>query len=75
MDDSKDKKPQSFKPLRGGKYGPLLGYLVATLLIITGMNYFLAPKQNISDVDFSTFKEKIQNGEIKRVEMTPSKKW
>ena len=72
MEDSKDKKPQSFRPLRGGKYGPMLGYLVATLLIITAMNYFLAPKQNISDVDFSTFKEKIEKGEIKRVEMTPS---
>jgi len=72
MDDDKDKKLPSFRPLRGGKYGPLLGYLVATILMITVMNYFLAPKQNISDVDFSTFKEKIQKGEIKRIEMTPS---
>jgi cell division protease FtsH len=72
MDDNKDKKLPSFRPFKGGKYGPLLGYLLATILMITVMNYFLAPKQNISDVDFSTFKEKIQKGEIKRIEMTPS---
>jgi cell division protease FtsH len=74
MDENQNngKKKSSFRLPKGGKYGPLLGYLIATLLVITMMNYFLAPKQNISDVDFSTFKEKIQKGEIKRVEMTPS---
>ena len=72
MEDNKENNSSIFRQFKGRNYGPLLGYLVATLLIITVMNYFLAPKQNISDVDFSTFKEKIQKGEIKRVEMTPS---
>jgi cell division protease FtsH len=72
MDDKKEKNPLSFKVFKGKNYGPLLGYLIATVLLIMLMNYFLMPKQNISNVDFSTFKEKIQKGEIKRVEMTPS---
>jgi cell division protease FtsH len=72
MDDNKEKNSPSFKPFKGRNYGPLLGYLIATVVLITLMNYFLMPKQTISTVDFSTFKEKIQKGEIKRVEMTPS---
>jgi cell division protease FtsH len=70
MDENKDSKPPSFRSFKGGKFGPMLWYLIATLVLITVMNFFLAPKQNVSDVDFSSFKEKIQNGEIKRVEMT-----
>jgi cell division protease FtsH len=72
MDDNKEKKSQFLRPFKSRNYGPLLGYLIATLVLVTLMNYFLMPKQNISNVDFSTFKEKIQKGEIKRVEMTPS---
>ena len=72
MDDDKQKNSSIFRQFKGRNYGPLLGYLLATLVLVTLMNYFLMPKQNISNVDFSTFKEKIQKGEIKRVEMTPS---
>jgi cell division protease FtsH len=72
MDDNKEKNSPIFRPFKGRNYGPLLGYLMGTLVLITLMNYFLMPKQNISNVDFSTFKEQIQKGEIKRVEMTPS---
>jgi cell division protease FtsH len=72
MDENKEKNSSSFGPFKGRNYGPLLGYLLATLVLVTMMNYFLMPKQNISNVDFSTFKEHIQKGEIKRVEMTPS---
>ena len=72
MDDNKENNSPLFRPLKGRNYGPLLGYLIATLVLITLMNYFLMPKQSISSVDFSTFKEKIQKGEIRRVEMTPS---
>jgi len=72
MDENKNSKFPSLRPFKGGKFAPILWYLIATLVVITVMNYFLMPKQNISNVDFSTFKEKIQEGEIKRIEMTPS---
>lgn len=72
MNENKDNKLPSLRPFRGGKFGPMLWYLIATVVLITVMNFFLAPKQNITDVDFSSFKEKIQTGEIKRVEMTPA---
>ena len=72
MDENTNSRPPSPRPLKGGKFAPILGYLIATLALITMMNYFLMQKQNISDVDFSTFKGKIQKGEIKRVEMSPS---
>lgn len=72
MDENKNSKFPSLRPFKGGKSAPILWYLIATLVVITAMNYFLVPKQNISNVDFSTFKEKIQKGEIKRIEMTPS---
>ena len=62
MDENKNGKSPSFRPFKGGKFTPILWYLIATLVVITVMNYFLMPKQNISKVDFSTFKEKIQKG-------------
>ncbi len=72
MDENKNSKPPSLRPFKGGKFSPMLWYLIATMVLITVMNFFLAPKQNITDVDFSSFKENIQKGEIKRVEMTPA---
>ena len=72
MDENKNSKSPSLSPFKGGKFTPILWYLIATLVVITAINYFLMPKQNISNVDFSTFKEKIEKGEIKRIEMTPS---
>ena len=70
MDENKNSKLPLFRPFKGGKNSPFLWYLIATLALITVMNFFLAPKQSIIDVDFSSFKEMIQDGEIKRIEMT-----
>jgi cell division protease FtsH len=72
MDEKKNPNIPPFRPLKGGKNNPLLWYALASLALIMVMNYFFSPKQNIVNVDFSSFKNKIQSGEIKRVEMTPS---
>ena len=72
MDEKKNPNVPPFRLFRGGKANPLLWYVLASLALIMVMNYLFIPKQNIIDVDFSNFKQLIQNGAIKRVEMTPS---
>jgi cell division protease FtsH len=72
MDEKKNPNKAPFRLFRGGKVNPLLLYVLASLAMIMAVNYMFTPKQNIIDVDFSNFKQLIQNGAIKRVEMTPS---
>jgi cell division protease FtsH len=72
MDEKKNPNPPPFRFFRGGQSRTLLWYALASLAMILALNYLLTPKQNIIDVDFSSFKQLIENGTLKRVEMTPS---
>jgi len=55
-------------PLGGWQFKFSLGYIVVLVIAMSLFNYmFFSRTSNI--VDFSTFKEKISSGEIKRVEM------
>ncbi|MDA8426153.1 MAG: cell division protein FtsH, partial [Treponema sp.] len=47
----------------------MIGVVVALLLILA-LNFFMLPKSSITMVDFSAFKKLIEDGSIKRVEMT-----
>ncbi len=80
----KGKKPQfpfflGKPPVGGNGEGPLggwqfrfsLGYIVVLIVAMSLFNYMFLGK-NSDIVDFSTFKEKIASGEIKRVELDAS---
>ncbi len=72
MDEKGENRKPPLKSFDFKKLRPFLGYLIVTVILIVLMNYFLSSNQNITTVDYSTFKQKVQSGEIKRVEMTPS---
>jgi cell division protease FtsH len=56
-------------PKRGQPNVSMIGVVVALLLILA-LNFFLIPKSSITMVDFSAFKKLVEDGSIKRVEMT-----
>ena len=59
-------------PFNRGSIRFSLLFLTAAIILIAVINYLITPQPDVIDVDFSTFKAKVQNSEINRVEMTPS---
>ncbi|MFA5851840.1 MAG: ATP-dependent zinc metalloprotease FtsH [Spirochaetales bacterium] len=60
--------PKATGPMGGFQMKFSLGYIVAMLIMISLFNY-LAFRTDNTLVPYSTFKDKVQNGEIKRVEI------
>ena len=42
-----------------------------TAVLVVLMNYVFTANHQIAEMDYSTFKRKLENGEIKRLELTP----
>ncbi len=59
-------------PRNRGQLHFSLWWVVASVLMILALNFLLIPRSSITAVDFSAFKKLIEDGSIKRVEMTPS---
>jgi cell division protease FtsH len=72
MDEKDNSRPAPRKPFWRGKNSQSLWYVLGSLAVILAMNTLIARGQDVVDVDFSAFKQKIESGEIKRVQMTPS---
>lgn len=58
-------------PFGGWQFRFSLGYVVVLVVVMSLFNYVFFSRDN-TVVDFSTFKQKIEAGEIKRVELDPS---
>ncbi len=66
------KRPGSSSPF-GRRQIPLsLGLLGAFVIVLLAVNSLILPKPSVTKVDFSTFKQLVTSGVIKRVEMTSS---
>jgi cell division protease FtsH len=67
-DDPKKKLP--LDPKQGGPFSTRfsLGYVIATLIVVSLFNYLIFRTDNTL-VPYSTFKEKVRTGEIKRVDI------
>jgi cell division protease FtsH len=59
-------------PLNRGQLHFSLWWVVVSILMLLALNFLLLPRPSITMVDFSAFKKLIEDGSIKRVEMTPS---
>jgi len=55
-------------PFGGWQFRFSLGYIVVLVIAMSMFNYFFLTKSD-NTIDYSVFKEKIQTGEIKRVEL------
>ena len=82
-DDWKKKLQEEFKPEnmekrfknmkngKGGKYRFSFWYFLLVIVVLAVLNFmFMRTPDEV--IEFSVFKEKVDNGEIKRVRMTPS---
>jgi cell division protease FtsH len=63
------KSPIVPPPLNGSPFRFSIGYILAMLAVVAVFNVIIASQGDHSTVPFSTFKEKIRSGEIKRVEL------
>ena len=60
-----------FNKLRNGKYRFSFWYFLLVIVVLAILNFlFLRTPDEV--IEFSVFKEKVEQGEIRRVKMTPS---
>ncbi len=66
-----EKMDQRMKKFRNGKYRFSFWYFLLVILVLVILNYlFMQTPDEV--IEFSTFKEKVESGEIKRVKLTNS---
>ncbi len=59
-------------PLGSGQWRYTLWFAIGAMVLITLLNFLLLPGPQYTDVDYSAFKQKIENGQIKLVQMSPA---
>ncbi|MDC7232558.1 MAG: ATP-dependent zinc metalloprotease FtsH [Spirochaetales bacterium] len=69
--ENMEKRFKDMRNGKGGKYRFSFWYFLLVIVVLAILNFmFLRTPDEV--IEFSVFKEKVENGEIKRVKMTPS---
>lgn len=69
--ENMEKRIKDMKTGKGGKYRFSFWYFLLVIVVLAVLNFmFLKTPDEV--IEFSVFKEKVENGDIKRVKMTPS---
>ena len=71
MQSQNDNGPSPTGPGGRRKLPTALWYVLAGLAMVLVVNMLLVPRSPNTSIDYSTFKAKIANGDIKRVEIAP----